>query len=203
MAFTIAQKIFNREHQTKATIWTIGVHLLLLLFLIFIKLNGSTPYTPVHELGIEVNIGTDVDGLGDDQRLDVNEPSAAQFVADTRFTPAFEKQAREMMTSPTEEAPAITSSAGSTAPVRRSTAENATNTQQNTRALQSASHQSQSAPRPQQPKYTMSNGMGDGGNGAQTNRAGGNEGNTFGNGDRGVVRGTEGASTYTGSPGSG
>jgi TonB family protein len=49
--------------------------------------------------------------------------------------------------------------------------------------------------------YPGSNGKG--GNSAAANMPGTSEGNTFGNGDRGVPHGTPGATNYTGSPGSG
>jgi outer membrane biosynthesis protein TonB len=55
----------------------------------------------------------------------------------------------------------------------------------------------------QKPRYVFSGSAGRGGNRAAANMPGTNEGNTHGNGDRGVPGGTPGAANYTGIPGRG
>lgn len=181
----------------KATAWTIGVHVLLFLF--FIWIGYSVPVTPpAEELGMEVNLGTSEDGSGTDQPLDVNAPAEANVSTAYRANASDNSQSRELMESEDPEAPAVTPPVKTENPVRHNTANN-----QNTRSTNTQRQSSTTATQPQRPRYVYSGSTGMGGNNAVANHPGTSEGNTSGTGDRGVPGGTPGATNYTGSPGNG
>ena len=66
----------NGKKNLQAAGVTIGVHALLLLALLMIGFAAPPPL-PDQDLGMEVNLGTTDDGMGDEQPLNPNPPSAA------------------------------------------------------------------------------------------------------------------------------
>jgi TonB family protein len=179
----------------KATAWTIGIHILLFLLLIWISYTVPTS-APIEELGMEVNLGTSDDGSGTDQPMSVDDPSSGAVSAAYRSSSRANTEAKEIMKSDDPDAPAV-------APLNASQ-NNRHNTQTTTSRTRTQQQQvNANSNTPQTPKYVYSGGTGPGGNRAASNQPGTNEGNTSGNGDRGVPGGTPGAANYTGSPGNG
>jgi hypothetical protein len=179
----------------KATAWTIGIHLLLLLLLIYWKY--SLPVNPpVEELGMEVNLGTSDEGSGTDQPMVVDAPAAGSAAATPRSAAQQQSEAKDLLRSDDPDAPAV-------APA---TAANTTtsNSRQATRTSSRDARQANAnSTRQPQPRYVYQGSTGRGGNNAASNQPGTSEGNTTGTGDRGVPGGTPGSPNYTGSPGSG
>lgn len=66
----------NGKKNLQAAGVTIGVHALLLIGLVFASFSAPPP-PPNQDLGMEVNLGTTDDGMGDEQPLNPNPPSAA------------------------------------------------------------------------------------------------------------------------------
>ena len=178
----------------KATAWTIGVHILLLL--LFVLVSYTVPSAaPVEELGMEVNLGTSEDGSGDDQPMYTDAPASIAVAGSSRATAEERSDTRELMQSDDPDAPAVATN-NRNQPNRRNNQERVNN---------SASSQQPSTGNntQQQPRYVYQGATGPGGNNAAVNQPGTSEGNTTGTGDRGVPGGTPGASNYTGSPGNG
>lgn len=179
----------------KASVWTVAVHVVLLLLFFFIKYNTITEQ-PLQELGMEVNLGTDADGSGTDQPMVAEDPAPDNREANNVIvaTPQETNTEKEVLKTEEPDAPVI-----NTKPVRNTvvTEKPKQTTKTNTQTTQPAQ------PKPQQPRYVYNGGTGRGGNSAATNKPGTGEGNTTGSGDRGVPGGTPGASNYTGTPGRG
>lgn len=181
----------------KALGWTVGVHVL--LFLLFILLKYSSPETieQFPEMGMEVNLGTDDNGSGNDQPMIAEEPAPADASAASASTAPASNTVKEMEETNEPDAPAVNINTAnkSTTQNNTSTKKPVENSNRNTPTANSAQQQ--------RPRYVYNGGTGRGGNAAQANVPGSNEGNTNGNGDRGVPGGTTGAANYTGVPGSG
>lgn len=188
----------------KALAWTVGIHLFLLIILAFWKYSTPAFATTTPEMGMEVNLGTSNDGFGTDQPMDMDDPANEVAVNNQQAAAQQDNTEQEVERTDEDEAPDVAPPVRPVAtprprpvttppqqPTRRPVA---TNTQTNTR---------NNTPQQQRPRFVYQGSNGRGGNGAQQNLPGGNEGNTFGDGDRGVPNGTPGASNYTGSPGTG
>lgn len=203
----------------KAAGITIGVHLLLLLLFALFKYAPPMLTSNHDDLGIEVNIGTSDDGFGDDQGLEPGDPAPAQAampksVAAPTPTRSEVTHAKDIMESNESDAPTIkktTTPKEKKAPIVEHTKVVKTKQQSNNNTTTTPTRQqnttnnsvaSNATPAPK-PKYTMDGATGSGGNGATTSRAGGSQGDGTGNGDKGVVGGTDGASNYSGTPGRG
>lgn len=185
----------------KATAWTIGVHAALLLLFFFVKY--SLPQAPpVKEMGIEVNLGTDADGSGDDQPMAMDDPApdnaSAQYTTQPTEAPT---ETRDMMESDEPDAPEVPRPVVTRTPTRPTTQTTSPTTTRRTNTTQPTTTNPQ--PRRQQPRYVYGGATGRGGNGATENRPGTSEGNTTGPGDRGGTGGTPSATNYTGAPGRG
>ncbi len=179
-----------RTRQAKALAWTVGIHALLLLLFVAVRYSPAPVVPPVEELGMEVNLGSSADGLGDDQpeipgdpAPDMNTAAVAQPTetntdvdesedADAVPLPAKAKPERKPTPTPVKPPTRVPDKATVVTPARK-------------------------------PKVLFPGSTGSGGNGAANDRPGGSQGNTFGSGDRGVPGGTPGASNYEGSPGKG
>jgi TonB family protein len=179
----------------KAAAWTAGVHILLILLLLFVTFSSPVNDNPVQELGMEVNLGTSNKGSGDDQPMNEEDPAPSRASAGYRASGSMRSSTKEIETTDDKEAPAINSR-----PSRRSSAVATQNDRNRSRNNAQASNNTAA---PQRPRYVYQGGTGRGGNSATANNPGGGEGNTTGPGDRGVPGGTPGASNYTGTPGSG
>jgi TonB family protein len=183
--------------KTKASAWTVGVHVLLLLLFIFWKY--SLPETNVVEdAGMEVNLGTDDNGSGDDQPMSINAPAPDKTNNKYQSAAKQNEGMKDMQRSDEPDAPAI-GPVSSTNNTRRNADIQNDHRNRNTQQQVSDNNNRQQ----QQPRYTYHGATGQGGNSAASNAPGTNEGNTTGPGDRGVPGGTPGAANYTGNPGNG
>ena len=186
----------EQPYNGRAIGWTVGVHALLLLLFFFFKYSLPTQETPIAELGMEVNLGTSDDGSGDDQPMSVEDPAPNTPSSAYRSVAQQSSESNEMETSDETDAPAINNPNPN-----RNTNRNNTRVTTPTRNNQNAADNNTA--RPRQPRYVYNGATGTGGNRASENHPGTSEGNTTGNGDRGVPGGTPGADNYTGSPGPG
>lgn len=193
---------FEKTKNTKALAWTIGIHALLLL--VFVLAKYTLPaMQQVEDLGMEVNLGTTEDGFGDDQPEDMEDPAAADNVAVVNAADNADADDREVHTTDEADAPIVHSKP---TPKKK---EQKVVIQQPKPPTQVVKKSNISKPNAKQPttqpakKYVYAGSNGKGGNSAQNNKPGGNEGIGAGNGDMGVPGGTPGASNYTGVPGEG
>lgn len=172
----------------KALAWTVGTHALLLL--LFLLLSYTIPNEVPEDLGggLEVNLGTSDNGSGDDQPMSRKTPSEYQAtVVYKSAIPVKSSVPQDIVRSDVEE----------DAPVIDNTTKKATHPEE-----APVKKEPKPAPKPS-PRYTYAGDKGTGGNNATQDKAGTSEGNTTGNGDRGVPGGTPGADNYTGTPGNG
>lgn len=191
---------FERTKNTKALLWTVGIHVLLLIT--FLLLKYTLPAQPVvAEDGMEVNLGTSENGYGNDQPELPDDPAAVAASASSASS-SDNSSEKDIQTSDDADAPSVTMPKPS--PTRRPNPQPVTrpvaarnNTRTNTNSTTPANTP------PQSPRYVYPGSTGKGGNSAQNNRPGGNEGIGQGDGDMGVPGGTPGASNYSGVPGSG
>lgn len=181
----------------RALAWTFGIHALILLLCLLVKYSTPPEAPPVEELGMEVNLGTSEDGWGLDQPEEPGDPADA--------SPTIASLAGGATTDDLDPLRADEADAPEIPPATAATRN--PRTQQTPRTNAATAVQQSSNNRPttvqQRPRYVYAGGTGPGGNGAQTTTPAGSEGNTTGNGDRGVPGGTPGASNYEGSPGRG
>lgn len=101
----------DNQKSIKALGVTIGVHALLLVALMFAGFSAPPPL-PDQDLGMEVNLGTSDEGMGDEQPLNPNPPSSASVNASTpqhQSAPAQDNATtQDIATQDEEEAPEIT-----------------------------------------------------------------------------------------------
>lgn len=191
-ALTVDQKI-----RTKALAWTIGIHVVLLL--IFFLIKHSVPEVlPTEDFGMEVNLGNSDNGSGDDQPMDIEEPTAVAANINATSSSSQDNE-KELMESDEADAPVIKKTTNN----NEKTHKTPSTSQNNPATNNTNSNNQNTTQQAQRPRYIYDGTNGKGGNSAVANRDGSSEGNTTGNGDRGVIGGTEGASNYTGTPGSG
>lgn len=181
---------FEQKKDTKAIAITVGIHAILLLFFLLFKYQMPAQ-EPIEEMGIEVNLGTSDNGFGTDQPEDINDPAAAMEVPIAANDPAEKTNelTKEVQTS--EDANATPVNIKKKNEKVKIVAENNKKSTTKTET------------KPKEAKYVMPGFNGKGGNSAQNNKAGGNEGIGTGDGDMGVPGGTPGASNYKGTPGNG
>lgn len=190
---------FEQKKNTKAIAWTVGIHGLLLLLFLLCKYNLPAA-TNVEDMGMEVNLGTSENGFGTDQPESMDDPAAANASVATSASSASNSNDREINTTEDNDAPSVTInrpktvSKPNTKPVNNTTNRKPSVSNNNSNAVTTAPAQS--------PRYVYPGATGKGGNGAQQNAPGSNEGIGAGNGDMGVPHGTTGASNYSGTPGS-
>ena len=167
----------------KALAWSVGVHVLLLLLFFWFHYSLPVVTTDIGT-GLEVNLGTSADGSGTDQPQNKEDPSA--YSASVVFKTAAAKTAlpKDMLQSTDANDPSLTN------PDKHKA-------KPGPEALKDNNHPLQ------KPKLIYQGATGKGGNSAQQNIPGTNEGNGNGPGDKGVPGGTPGAPNYSGTPGSG
>jgi hypothetical protein len=193
---------FEQQKNTKALVWTVAVHALLLIFFLLLKYTMPAVEVP-QDMGLEVNLGTSENGFGTDQPEDPEDPAAANAAVAVNAASSSDASDREVHTNDDDaDAPSVhvnrpqpnrkpvVKPPTPTPPVRKPN-----NNNTNTVARTNTPAQS--------PRYVYPGATGKGGNSAQNNRPGGNEGIGTGDGDMGVPGGTPGASNYTGVPGGG
>jgi TonB family protein len=188
--------VADRKIDTRAAVWTAGVHILLLLLFIFIKYSSPAAQQPLQELGMEVNLGTDEDGGGDEQPMNTEEPAAKRMAATRKAAAAPKPSAKEILHTDDRTAPSLSAPA-------KTKAKDITESRVTHKRVGQPAQQSNNSTVNQQPKYTYNGGTGRGGNAGPANTPGRTEGNGAGLGDKGVPGGVPGAANYTGTPGTG
>lgn len=179
---------------SKAAIWTAGIHIVLLLLFFFITYSPPQ-IEKVEELGMEVNLGTSADGYGTDQPMSLGEPAPDNAATTSASSAANTDLPANVLESNEPDAPAV----NTTETKKTTTTNNSINTNTRNRSDRPANSNSTQ----QKARYVYGGSTGKGGNNATTDAKGSSEGNTTGNGDRGVPGGTPGADNYEGTPGSG
>lgn len=184
---------------TKAVGWTVGIHLLILLLFFFV--SYSVPATqPVVEMGMEVNIGTSADGYGTMQPLVAGEPAPSNASQTSSSSTPSSSLPNNILESDDPDAPVVNQVNNSSTTNRN---DNRRRNNNNNNNRNNTNNTNNNTPPQQQARYVYDGGQGTGGNGSPVDADGGSEGDTRGNGDRGVPGGTPGASNYEGTPGSG
>lgn len=180
---------FEKRKDIKAISITAGVHILLLLFFLLFRYTMPAQ-EPVEEMGMEVNLGTSDNGFGDDQPEDMDDPAANMIPVNLASPEDLSDISDKIAVSSDENASGVV--------LKKDKPK--TQVRDNRSRPNTAPPSQTASP---QAKYVYTNSSGKGGNSAQQNRAGGNEGIGDGDGDMGVPGGTPGASNYSGIPGSG
>lgn len=184
--------IAEQKINIKASVWTFTVHIVLLLIFLFIRYGSPVIEQPV-EMGMEVNLGTSDDGSGNDQPMATEAPAPDANTVAANSAPLEHSTNDEIVKTDEADAPVIN--------IKTEKKTIATNTNIKKKANKEATEQKSSIITAPKPRYVFNGNTGRGGNNATANLRGTSEGNTHGNGDRGVPGGTPGAANYTGVPG--
>ena len=182
--------------QPRPLIITAVVHGLILLLLLLWHFTLPAQEATLPEMGMEVNLGTSDNGSGTDQPMDVEDPAASASSA--RYAASAASSNTDVEQSEDNEAPSV----ATTTQAHHQHPQNNTDVRNNRSAANNTVTTAHTA-QPQRPRYVYQGSNARGGNSAAANMPGTSEGNTFGNGDRGVPHGTPGSPNYTGSPGNG
>lgn len=181
---------------------TIGVHALLLLALLFAGFSAPPPL-PDQDLGMEVNLGTSDEGMGDEQPLNPNPPSnAAPNASAPQNEPAPSQDnaaTQDLATQDEEEAPEITK------PEKPAEKPKEAPKNLEPKPAKTTKKTSEAPPTPvppaPKPKAVYSGGTANNansGNNANGSNNSTGEGNTGRPGDRGQINGDPNARGYTG-----
>ncbi len=181
----------------KAAIWTIGVHILLLILVLLIRYQLPVR-EEMYDMGMEVNLGTSLTGYGSDQPENPNDPSAMSVV--TAGSRSQSDNNNDIHTTDDPDAPDVNINPNNN---RNNTNTNINNRNRRNNTNNTVNNNNNNQTANRQINYTFPNSNGEGGNRAQNQRAGSNEGITDGDGDQGVIGGSVGAANYVGIPGHG
>jgi hypothetical protein len=170
---------FEKQKNTQAALYTLGITggLLLLFFLVTMTIPQTA--VPQVEEFVEVNLGSGDEGFGTDQPQLPGEPAPAQ---EATYTPPQPPVIKPAVSKP--DATKI-------------------NAESKTVKANNPSPQPVTTPAPPRPRAVMGRtmgGNGNGGNGADTYRPGGNEGIAGGTGDQGRPGGDPNGRNYSGTP---
>jgi outer membrane biosynthesis protein TonB len=188
---------------------TIGVHALLLVALFLIGFSAPPPL-PDQDMGMEVNLGTSDDGMGDEQPLNPNPPAASQPVPSApQNSPAPDKaegNTEELATQNEEEAPEVAKPV-KPAPKPKEIAKTLDIKPEKAPKPKAVQPPAPTPPAPKpKPKAVFTGGTSNSANSGNSANGSNNstgEGNTGRPGDRGVIGGDPNATGYTGTPGAG
>lgn len=201
MSYTIPMSdLFERQKNTKASAITAGIAGGIILLAFFIKWPLPVLPLPVADEGIEINLGSSDAGFGSDQPQLPGDPAPAQQVAYTppQQAPSQSEAARDVETDDqASDAPVITK------PLNPKP--DATNIDEKSKPVKATPTPQPVAatPAPPKPKAVLGRtvgGTGNGGNGADDFKRGGNEGIAGGTGDQGRPGGDPNGRAYTGTP---
>jgi hypothetical protein len=190
---------FERQKNIKATAITLGIAGALLLIVILVRwpLPTVAP-TPVQEF-LEVNLGTDDFGSGNDQPLLPGEPAPAKQIAYTPPQPvkAVADDVKDVETDDRDDndAPAIRKPVVAKPNATRIDDNNKTVKQTTATVPQPVT---QAPPKPRAVLGRTTGGNGNGGNGAETYKPGTGEGIAGGSGDQGRPGGDPNGTNYSG-----
>lgn len=175
----------NTAIKSKAIVWTVALHLLLLL--LFFWLQYTVPVVMQDTgMGMEVNLGSSDNGSGNDQPMAPGDPANFSAAVALPQQEKVDDLPKDYLKTDEPDANAINNPTN----VKKQPADN-------------TAKNNPPEPKPI-PKYVYNgNAAGKGGNGAQQTAPGTNEGNGTGPGDKGVAGGTPGAANYDGASGSG
>lgn len=192
---------FERQKNIQASAITAAIAAILLFIFIWVKLTIPQEEKPPTDEVMEVNLGSGDQGMGTDQPLLPGDPAPAQ---QTSYTPPQPVQSREEAVKDvaddnekSNEAPPVIKPAISKPDAPRINAESKTVTTKNTHPQPVIT---QAPPRPKAVLGRTIGGNGNGGNGADSYKPGGNEGIAGGNGDQGRPGGDPNGKNYTGAP---
>ncbi|RBL91561.1 hypothetical protein [Chitinophaga flava] len=194
----------NSKKNVQALGVTIGVHALLLAALMFAGFSAPPPL-PDQDLGMEVNLGTSDDGMGDVQPLNPNPPSAdastpAPAENEAAATEKDNSEHQEVATQDDEEAPEIKKPEKPVVKPKELPKKPAPVPAKPVKKP-AAEHPPTPAPPAPKPKAVYAGGSStnaNSGNGAQGSNNSTGEGNTGKPGDRGQINGDPNAKGYTG-----
>ena len=191
---------FERQKNMQASMYTAAIAATLLALFIWVKLSmPREEVAPVEEY-IEVNLGSGDQGSGKDQPQLPGDPAPAHQAS---YSPPQPVQSREESVKDvadddnSRDAPPIIKPAVSRADATKINSESKSVKTTNTTTPTPV------APTPPRPKAVLGRavgGTGNGGNGADTYRPGGNEGIAGGTGDQGRPGGDPNGRSYTGTP---
>lgn len=187
----------TEKRKIKAWGITIGIHAVLLLVFLMWKYDFPVIAQPAEVEMLEVALGTDMDGLGEDPDQNMEDPAAAQeeesVEASSNFVPVKTETPKQKIE--TSDAPDLPNPVKikKSNPVENKTQKSKENKPTTTNNNTSTSTQAKG-------KYTMDGGTGKGGNQANENKAGTGSGNTFGNGTKGTPGGSPDGKLYITNP---
>lgn len=197
----------NQENNTnkhmKAVGVTIAVHALLLVVLFLVGFSTPPPL-PDQDLGMEVNLGTSDEGMGDEQPLNPNPPSSGEATASTPQAEATTANnttpPQDIATQDDEEAPEVTKPTKPVEPPK----EFPKNLDVKPAKTPKKVTEAPPAPVPPapKPKAVFTGGTSNNansGNSANGSNSSAGEGNTGKPGDRGALGGNPNGGGYTGS----
>lgn len=190
---------FETEKNRKAALLTLGIAVILTLLFFWVKWQLPVVDPPILTEELEVNLGSGDEGFGSDQPMLPGEPAPAAEPAYTppQATPARAEAAKDIETDdrPTNDAVALPRPATPT-PKATQIAENSKPVNNPVPAAQPVVNNN--PPRPKAVLGRTVGGNGNGGNGADTYKAGGSEGIAGSTGDQGQPGGDPNGRTYDG-----
>ncbi|CAL1517595.1 hypothetical protein [Chitinophaga sp. MM2321] len=194
----------NGKKNIKAFGVTIGVHALLLVAFLFAGFSAPPPL-PDQDLGMEVNLGTSDEGMGDVQPLNPNPPSAAAptpVPAESNTATAKDNsEQQDIATQDDEEAPEIIRKPEKPVEKPKEFPKKLDPKPTTKPVKKPADNPPTPAPPAPKPKAVYAGGTNTGansGNGANGSNNSTGEGNTGKPGDRGQINGDPNAKGYTG-----
>ena len=199
----------KQQKNIKAAGLTIAVHALLLVALFMISFSAPPPL-PNQDLGMEVNLGTSDEGMGDEQPLNPNPPAASEptpSVPQNTPAPAEEQGNTQELATQNEEAAPEVANPPKPAPKPKEIAKTVEAKPEKAprKPKAEAPPAPAVAPKPK-PKAVFTGGTSNSANSGNSANGSNNatgEGNTGRPGDRGVLGGDPNATGYTGTPGAG
>lgn len=197
----------NQENNTnkhiKAVGVTIAVHALLLVVLFLVGFS-SPPPLPDQDLGMEVNLGTSDEGMGDEQPLNPNPPSSGAATASTPQAEATTADnsapPQDIATQDEEDAPEVTKPTKPVEPpkeIPKTIEPKPTKTPK--KVTEAPPAPIPPAPKPKAVFTGGTSNNANSGNSANGSNSSTGEGNTGKPGDRGALGGNPNGGAYTGS----
>lgn len=190
---------FERQKNLQASAYTGAITGALILLFIMVKWSTPVKYDPPVDDAIEINLGSGDQGFGSDQPQLPGDPAPAQQTSYTppQPAPAVEESVKDIASDETSnEAPPVIKPAVTKPEATKVNAESKVVKTNNTNPQPVV----QAPPRPRAVMGHTTGGNGNGGNGADTYKPGGNEGIAGGNGDQGRPGGDPNGKSYTGTP---
>ena len=192
---------FDKQRHRKAFIYTASICCLLLLAFIFISWKVVPPAPPIIPLQMEINLGNNEEGFGQEEPLAKGEPAPTETEPTAIPTPPQEESATTQEVNVTPDDNAEEAAAPVTKAVIKSTPiKNINPTPKPVLKTVTASPAATKITQAAKPKFTMPNAKGPGGNNANIDNGFDRQGNKIGGrGNNGVLNGNP--DTYGTKPG--